>query len=142
MVTRRQLLAGASCAALAVSSGVRAQSAYPDHPIRIVVGYAAGGGFDIVARLLGEPIKSALGQPVVVDHSAGDLDQGYALLAQLTVGGIEMHGPLCTFQRSLRAVYSPRTACWLRRRRFLARIRDTPGLQLGPVRAKEGCKRS
>jgi tripartite-type tricarboxylate transporter receptor subunit TctC len=68
MLTRRTLLATAAAAAVTPAF---AQSGYPDHPIRIVVGYAAGGGVDLVARLLGEPIKAALGQTVIVENRTG-----------------------------------------------------------------------
>jgi tripartite-type tricarboxylate transporter receptor subunit TctC len=68
MLTRRTLLATAAAAA---ATPVFAQSSYPDHPIRIIVGYAAGGGVDLVARLLGEPIKAALGQTVIVENRTG-----------------------------------------------------------------------
>lgn len=68
MLTRRTLLATAAAAAVTPALG---QGAYPDRPIRIVVGYAAGGGVDLVARLLGEPIKAALGQTVIVENRTG-----------------------------------------------------------------------
>lgn len=69
MITRRAVTAG--LATVAASSLVRAQGAFPDHPIRIVVGYPAGGGVDIVARLFAEPMKAALGQPVIVENRTG-----------------------------------------------------------------------
>jgi tripartite-type tricarboxylate transporter receptor subunit TctC len=72
MLTRRTLLATAAAAAMTPAlSPAFAQGAYPDHPIKIVVGYAAGGGVDLVARLLGEPIKAALGQTVIVENRTG-----------------------------------------------------------------------
>jgi len=72
MLTRRHLLAGAAFSAMAgTAGGVRAQSGYPDHSIRILVGYPAGGGVDIIARLLQEPLKNALGQTVVVENRTG-----------------------------------------------------------------------
>jgi tripartite-type tricarboxylate transporter receptor subunit TctC len=43
---------------------------YPTRPIRILVGYPAGGGVDLVARLLGDPLKS-LGQAVIVENRPG-----------------------------------------------------------------------
>jgi tripartite-type tricarboxylate transporter receptor subunit TctC len=69
MLTRRDLVAAAGLALVAGPAG--AQGGYPDRPIRILVGYPAGGGVDIVARLLGEPIKAALGQTVVVENRTG-----------------------------------------------------------------------
>src|SRR5258706_10826305 len=48
-----------------------AQTTYPDKPIRIVVGFPAGGAPDSVARLLGQKLSQALGQPIVVDNAQG-----------------------------------------------------------------------
>jgi tripartite-type tricarboxylate transporter receptor subunit TctC len=70
MLTRRHLLAGAAALAAGVPDA-GAQSNYANQPIHIFVGYAAGGGVDIVARLLQEPMKSALGQPIVIENRTG-----------------------------------------------------------------------
>ena len=70
MLTRRHLLAGAAALTAGVSEA-GAQSTYASQPIHILVGYAAGGGVDIVARLLQEPMKSALGQPIVIENRTG-----------------------------------------------------------------------
>jgi tripartite-type tricarboxylate transporter receptor subunit TctC len=69
MLNRRQFTASAIALA-AGTSAARAQS-WPERPIRILVGYPAGGGVDIVARLLGEPMKQAFGQAVIVENRAG-----------------------------------------------------------------------
>jgi tripartite-type tricarboxylate transporter receptor subunit TctC len=50
---------------------VHAQEAYPSRPIRIVVGYSAGGGNDLVIRVIAPKLGEALGQPVVVDNKPG-----------------------------------------------------------------------
>jgi tripartite-type tricarboxylate transporter receptor subunit TctC len=69
MMTRRQF-AISSLALIAATCAARAQT-YPERPIRILVGYPAGGGVDIVARLLGEPMKAAFGQTVLVENRPG-----------------------------------------------------------------------
>jgi len=64
----------AFAAACIAASGVRAQdaaSAYPAKPIRMIVGYAPGGGVDIMARLIGPKITEALGQQVIVENRPG-----------------------------------------------------------------------
>ena len=71
MLTRRDFIAASGAALLAGSGGEARAQAYPTQPIRILVGYPAGGGVDIVARLLGEPIKAALGQTVLVENRTG-----------------------------------------------------------------------
>src|SRR5436190_18635014 len=61
-----------TAAGLAIIADVaRAQGFAPDRPLRILVGYPAGGGVDIVARLFGEPMKATLAQPVIVENRAG-----------------------------------------------------------------------
>ena len=44
---------------------------YPTRPVRIIVGYVAGGGTDIVARLIGQWLSERLGQPFIVENRAG-----------------------------------------------------------------------
>jgi tripartite-type tricarboxylate transporter receptor subunit TctC len=58
----------------ALSSGAIAQS-YPSKPVRIVVGYAAGGVADITARMLAQKLSVSLGQQVIIDNrpSAGQI---------------------------------------------------------------------
>lgn len=83
MLSRRSFLATAASAAAAAGAACPAfaQAAYPDRPIHIMVGYAAGGGVDIVARLLSEPMKQALGQPIIVENRTG----ASAMIASNTV---------------------------------------------------------
>ena len=72
MLTRRHLLASAGAAALSAATGeANADTGYANQPVHILVGYAAGGGVDIIARLLQDPLKTALGQTVIVENRAG-----------------------------------------------------------------------
>ena len=57
-------------AGLALAAVVHAQ-AFPSKPVRIVVGFPAGGPLDQHARLLSDKLQTVLGQPVVMDYKAG-----------------------------------------------------------------------
>lgn len=71
MPTRRKFILGASALVLALPRAGRAQADWPSKPIRVLVPYPAGGGQDTTARLLAEPLRAALGQPIVVENRAG-----------------------------------------------------------------------
>ena len=61
---------------------------YPDHPIRLIVPYAAGGGTDIVARMLAQRLTDSLGQQVIVENHAGAATQsGTALVVRAAPDG-------------------------------------------------------
>jgi tripartite-type tricarboxylate transporter receptor subunit TctC len=71
MLTRRALIAALGLAPTAMLLPREAFAAYPDRPIRVIVPFAAGGNADIVGRLIGERISSAVDQPVVIDNRGG-----------------------------------------------------------------------
>ena len=68
--TRRTLLA-LGAALLAGQATLANAQPFPDHPIRLIVGYSAGGGVDAMARLIAPRLSTLLGQQVVVDNRAG-----------------------------------------------------------------------
>ena len=57
-------------AAFSMACGAIAQS-YPEKPIKLVVGYPAGGAVDIIARTIGQSLSTSMGQPVVVENKPG-----------------------------------------------------------------------
>ena len=88
-------LSGAAIAA----TDARAQQPYPTKPIRLVIGFLAGGPTDIVARTMTPKLAELLGQPIIIDnrpgaggaigteHVAKSAPVGYTLLMG-TIGGL------------------------------------------------------
>lgn len=66
---RKTLIAG--LAACTLSMPLAAQAAYPDHTVRIVVGFSAGGSTDVIARILAKQLTETLGQSFVVENRPG-----------------------------------------------------------------------
>ena len=58
-------------AVAAFSLSAAAQENYPNKPIRVVIGYSAGGGNDIIVRVMTPELSKGLGQPVIVDNKPG-----------------------------------------------------------------------
>jgi tripartite-type tricarboxylate transporter receptor subunit TctC len=91
------LAASAPIPALAQEDPVK----YPSRPIHIIVGFAAGGGNDIIARVFGQKLSESLGQPVIVENKPGggaivateyvakSTPDGYTLL--MTASGISIN---------------------------------------------------
>lgn len=84
MTRTLSLLSFAALTACAVSSASLLAQPYPYKPIRIVVGFQPGGGVDMSARTVGQPLGATLGQTVVVDNrpgAAGNIAAGYVAKA-------------------------------------------------------------
>lgn len=71
---KRVLLAAAIGSLAMLGTGAKAD-AYPDRPVRMIVPYTAGGGSDVLARLVAKELEATLGQPIVIDNrgSAGGI---------------------------------------------------------------------
>src|SRR5713226_10330403 len=68
---RRPLALAAAFALLAAAMPAHAQAPYPNRTIKIVVGFAAGGGNDIIARIVGQKLQDGLGQTVIIENKVG-----------------------------------------------------------------------
>lgn len=100
-----------------IALGITAASAwadYPDKPIRMVVGYAPGGGADNLIRPIAERLSKILGQPIVMDYRAG---AGGVIAAELLVrapaDGYTLHitdsGPMTIVPNMRKTAYNPLT---------------------------------
>ncbi|MEP6609081.1 MAG: tripartite tricarboxylate transporter substrate binding protein [Burkholderiaceae bacterium] len=67
----KRVIAGAAACAMAALTTLALAQTYPVKPVRIMVGANAGGGTDIIARVLAEKYQAAMGQPFVVENRAG-----------------------------------------------------------------------
>jgi tripartite-type tricarboxylate transporter receptor subunit TctC len=98
---RRQFLhLAAGATALPTVSRIARAQAYPARPVRILVGYTAGGGVDVTARLIGQWLSERLGQPFIVENRPGagtniateavvrSPPDGYTLLLATAAGAI------------------------------------------------------
>src|SRR5882724_11282902 len=72
MATRRSLVCAAALLALVAPANAQNEAAnYPNRTIRIVVGFAAGGGNDIFARVVGAKLSELIGQSVIIETKPG-----------------------------------------------------------------------
>jgi tripartite-type tricarboxylate transporter receptor subunit TctC len=70
-MTRALLIAFLLSAAVPAGMQSALAQAFPERPVRIIVGYPPGGGTDLVARLIQQPLSQRWGQPVVIDNRPG-----------------------------------------------------------------------
>lgn len=71
MLTRLASAVAAVTMAVALASGAALAQERFDRPVRIIVGFAAGGTADLMARLVADKMKDSLGQPVIVENRPG-----------------------------------------------------------------------
>ena len=103
MISKRALLQSAACAGMALLGGglkAQAESPYPNHAVRWIVPYAAGGATDVLSRLVCQHLSEHFGQPFVVENKPGagsnigtqaviaSAPDGYTLLLTSTANAI------------------------------------------------------
>src|ERR1043165_5739468 len=71
LLHRRFCLALAALASCHSAMAQEDPAKYPTKPVHIIVGFAAGGGNDIIARVYGQKLSESLGQPVVIENKPG-----------------------------------------------------------------------
>src|SRR5262249_51953430 len=71
-IRRRELLSLAASAAVSLAAPrIATAQAYPARPVRILVGFAPGGGYDLIARLIGHWLSERLHQPFIIENRPG-----------------------------------------------------------------------
>ena len=108
----RQILRVLICAfgLLAAVSAAQAQapanSKYPDQPVKMMVALPAGGGVDMIARLISQKLTVAWGQPVVVDNRAGGSGQiGLPVVAKAAPDGYMLMASPASFLTTNKSIF-------------------------------------
>ena len=106
MNRRTSLLLTAALGALAASAQVMAQAKYPDQPVKIVVALPAGGSVDMIARVLGQKMSAAMGQPFVIDNRAGGSGQiGMPFVAKAPADGYTLTVSPASFLTTNKSIF-------------------------------------
>jgi len=100
MLTRRDVALGGLALCTIPISPASAQQGWPNRPIKLVVPLAAGGGVDLMARILAERLSEALGERVIVENSGG----AGGTIAAAAVARSDPDGYTFIFQSSSSAV--------------------------------------
>ena len=107
-ISRRRLLAGAlACTAAPGTLALAQPASWPVRPVKLVVGYAAGGATDVIARLVAARMAEALGQSVVVDNRTGaNSNVGAEAVARAPADGYTLY--VYTIANTINASLYPR----------------------------------
>lgn len=96
----------ASLGGLAGRAGRAEAQAYPDRPVKVVVALPVGGSVDIIARLVGKDLATALGQPFVIENRAGGSGQiGLPQVARAAADGHTLMVSPASFLTTNKAIF-------------------------------------
>jgi len=68
---RRAFLQSAAATSVFIATGARGQTTWPDHTVKLIIPYPAGGSTDVLSRILAERLKDIFGQPFVIENRPG-----------------------------------------------------------------------
>jgi len=107
MNTRRTLsLLACAIGLLAAAAPASAQGSYPDRPVKLMVALPAGGGVDMIARLVGQKLAAVTGQPFVVDNRAGASGRiGLPVVAKAPPDGYMLMASPASFLTTNKAIF-------------------------------------
>lgn len=103
---RTPLLLTVALGVMSVFAQAQAQAKYPDQPVKLVVALPAGGSVDMIARILGQKLSAALGQPFVIDNRAGGSGQiGMPFVAKAPADGYTLTVSPASFLTTNKSVF-------------------------------------
>jgi tripartite-type tricarboxylate transporter receptor subunit TctC len=107
MNTRRRIsLLMCALGLLAAAMPIGAQGTYPDHPVKVIVALPAGGGVDIIARLIGQKLAAVTGQPFVVDNRGGASGRiGLPVVAKAAPDGYTLMASPASFLTTNKSIF-------------------------------------
>ena len=104
---RREFITLLGGAGIILPAAGNTADGFPTRPIRLIVPYPAGGGTDIVGRMLGQKLHESMGQPVVIDNRGG------AGLSDMPIASTQWFVIVCSKDRGLPCAISSSVLQWL-----------------------------
>ena len=105
-IQRRLFSLACAFGVLTMAVPAAAQDKYPDHPVKVMVALPAGGGVDMIARLVGQKLSAQWGQPVVVDNRAGGSGQiGLPIVAKAAPDGYTLMASPASFLTTNKSIF-------------------------------------
>ncbi|MBN9409390.1 MAG: tripartite tricarboxylate transporter substrate binding protein [Burkholderiales bacterium] len=106
MNTRRLSVIACALGLLATALPAVAQGSYPDKPVKVIVALPAGGGVDMIARVVGQKLQVATGQPFLVDNRAGASGRiGLPVVAKSAPDGYTLMASPASFLTTNKAIF-------------------------------------